>query len=95
MLCPLREEVPKTTPNDHSYFYWWEPKPLWNYNCMFHPLGWDSPIDFTGEPTVTWGLMPPEVFRPTEVPFDLPGKTEEILCPLPESYLKALAAKKR
>ena len=60
---------------------------------------WDCPVDLSGvssaDPaTSMWQLMPPELFRPMEVPFDLPGSTDEIPCPLPPPYLHAMAVKK-
>lgn len=73
------------------------------YICIF--ADWNSPVDLTStggstgssdptQATVTWQIMPPHLFRPMEVPFDLPGKTDEIPCPLPEPYLHAMTAKK-
>ncbi len=61
-------------------------------------IDWNSPINLAEVGGVNdssvWAIMPPEVFRPIEVPFDLPGETEEIPCPLPLQYLAVLATKK-
>ena len=70
-------------------------------------LGWDSPLDLvalgcgsksdhtsSGETPPIWGLMPPELFQPMEVPFDLHGPVEGIVCAIPTLYLRALAARK-
>jgi len=75
---------------------------------FFFFLGWDSPLDLvalgagnksdhtpsSSEATPIWGLMPPEMFQPMEVPFDLQGPVEGIVCAIPPLYLRALATRK-